>query len=165
MFTDCPANPIGAQNCFHNDDVGVMCAGTTCTQGAIRLQGGTATGGRVEICYNNIWGTVCDDFFDAVDTQVACRQLGLPVAGKIIMTIILGILGHMLAIIALAASTVTSGFTHGVGQVILLDDVQCVGNESRLIDCLARPLGQHNCAFAEDVGVRCEGIIMYGHRY
>ena len=53
-----------------------------CVQGAIRLQGGSATEGRtegrVEICNNNAWGTVCDDSFDDTDAQVACRQLGLP---------------------------------------------------------------------------------------
>ena len=79
---DCPANTLGTHNCDHSDDAGVRCVGTTCTQGDIRLQGGTATSGRVEICHNNNWGTVCDDLFGAVDAQVACRQLGLPVAGK-----------------------------------------------------------------------------------
>ena len=80
---DCTANTLGTHNCDHGDDAGVRCAGsiTTCTQGAIRLQGGTATSGRVEICYNNVWGTVCDDLWGIVDAQVACRQLGLPVAG------------------------------------------------------------------------------------
>ena len=48
----------------------------------------------------------------------------------------------------------TTGFTNGAGQ-IWLDDVACRGTEARLIDCLARPLGQHNCAHVEDVGVRC----------
>ena len=47
-----------------------------CITGAIRLQGGTATQGHVEICNNNVWGTVCDDSWDFVDAQVACRQLG-----------------------------------------------------------------------------------------
>ena len=32
--------------------------------------------GRLEICMNNVWGTVCDNMFDATDAAVACRQLG-----------------------------------------------------------------------------------------
>ena len=79
---DCPANPLGTHNCDHSDDAGVRCAGTTCTQGAIRLQGGTATSGRVEICNNHVWGTVCDDLWDSNDAQVACRQLGFSGKGK-----------------------------------------------------------------------------------
>ncbi len=39
--------------------------------------------GRVEICNRNIWGTVCDDFWGAVDARVACRQLGYATTGKL----------------------------------------------------------------------------------
>ena len=31
----------------------------------------------MEICYNNIYGSICDDFWDIVDASVVCRQLGL----------------------------------------------------------------------------------------
>ena len=32
---------------------------------------------------------------------------------------------------------------------------RCAGTEARLIDCPARPIGEHNCVHSEDVGVRC----------
>ena len=32
--------------------------------------------GRVEICYNNVYGSICDDFWDIVDASVVCRWLG-----------------------------------------------------------------------------------------
>lgn len=31
--------------------------------------------GRVEICYNNIYGTVCDDLFDEQAARVACGDI------------------------------------------------------------------------------------------
>ena len=46
------------------------------------------------------------------------------------------------------------GFTSGTG-VIWLDNVQCEGNESRLIDCPANQLGFHNCVHSRDVAVAC----------
>ena len=81
---DCPAQAVGTHNCDHVEDAGVRCAGAVspCTQGAIRLQDSNATQGRVEVCSNNAWGTVCDDFWGVADAQVACRQLGLPFSGK-----------------------------------------------------------------------------------
>ena len=53
-----------------------------CTEGDIRLIGGSRElEGRVEICLNNEWGTVCDQMWDDIDAGVVCRQLDLRSTG------------------------------------------------------------------------------------
>ena len=56
-----------------------------CTSGELRLRGGTTPmEGRVEICINRIWGTICDTFWNYQEAQVVCRQLGFPSIGELL---------------------------------------------------------------------------------
>ncbi len=105
-----------------------------CNIGDIRLIGGTvATEGRVEVCVNFTYGTVCDDFWGNLDATVVCRQLGHSPMG--------------------AVATGLSFFGQGT-DLIVLDDVNCVGTEARLLDCMYT--SSHNCIHLEDAGVRCQ---------
>ena len=61
----------------------VNSTGTICSYGDIRLVGGTENSeGRVEICINDQWGTVCDDGWSSIDAQVVCNQLGYEPQGE-----------------------------------------------------------------------------------
>ena len=76
---------------LHNQNF-ELCEGKQCfylahtciKSGALRLAGGsTIYEGRVEICNNNTWGTICDDHWDTDDAQVVCRQLNFFTSGTV----------------------------------------------------------------------------------
>ena len=48
-----------------------------CKHGAIRLSGGSINQrGRVELCQNETWGTICASDWGNMEASVACRSLG-----------------------------------------------------------------------------------------
>jgi deleted-in-malignant-brain-tumors protein 1 len=137
---------------------------SVCEDGDVRLSGGRHyREGRVEVCRNQQWGRVCDDHWDANDSAVVCRQLGLSDKGMYIL--------HFIALCSTDITMVLLSGAKAVGQSHLifgtvnaafpfvLDDVGCSGSETNLLHCLPH----HNCYTnnPENAGVQClrKGII------
>ncbi|KAI2658318.1 Neurotrypsin [Labeo rohita] len=103
----------------------------------LRLVGGEEDfEGRVEVFHDGRWGTICDDQWDDMDAEVVCRQLGLGGGAEVAPA---GVFGE------------------GTG-LILLDDVECEGSESSLLECKHSVWGRHDCSHSEDVGIRCHRV-------
>ena len=57
-----------------------------CMDGAVRLRGSSSPRiGRVEVCINGTWGTVCSRSWSYQSASVVCRQLGFSPYGTVYM--------------------------------------------------------------------------------
>jgi len=99
---------------------------------AVRLRGGAANYGRLEVFQNGTWGTVCDDHFETAEATVACRMLGFRTG----------------------EAKEEAHYGRGTGP-IWLDELNCRGHESSIYECLHNPIGENDCRHGEDAGVLC----------
>ena len=129
------------------------------------------TRGRVEICINGVYGTVCDDFWDNQDASVVCRQLGFSPYGELYR-----VLNSVILIMSIHCSSFYAGAIAQTGEIfgegnapLLLSQVNCSGSEITLKDCPAstESLGSGyatmpwpflECGQFQDAGVICQGI-------
>ncbi|XP_019616170.1 PREDICTED: deleted in malignant brain tumors 1 protein-like isoform X2 [Branchiostoma belcheri] len=126
----------GVNSCTHAHDLSVVCK----QEIVVRLADGTdgPNSGRVEVRYDGIWGTICDDGFGAADARVICRQLGYPDFG-----------------------TFHYGAHYGPGDgPIWLNNLQCTGFETNVEQCTHDGWGTHGgCTHPHDISVVCQGSV------
>ena len=104
----------------------------------VRLVGGESENkGRVEIYYNNTWGTVCRDYYwREIDSNTVCRQLGYN-----------GTTGYYL-----------SPFIGHENTPVWMDRVSCGTYDLCLGRCSFNGFGKSRCQHTQDIFVNCTGI-------
>ena len=153
-LTTCGHNGIGIHNCQHYKIATVECLGmlnvirkiipcsylfmfavpTFCPP--VRLVGGRIENeGRVEIYYNNTWGTVCWTYWDTYDSNAVCRQLGYTEA-----------IEHYF-----------SPLSNQENLPVWMDKVYCDTYEICVGKCSFAGFGNNQCRHRQDVFIRCNG--------
>uniref|UniRef100_A0A3Q4HXQ3 Soluble scavenger receptor cysteine-rich domain-containing protein SSC5D n=1 Tax=Neolamprologus brichardi TaxID=32507 RepID=A0A3Q4HXQ3_NEOBR len=105
----------------------------------IRLVGPSHCSGRVEVFHKGSWGTVCHDQWSIANAEVVCRELSCGTAIE---------------------AKKDAFFGQGKDE-IWLDDVQCTGHESSILQCQHKPFGVNNCGHNEDAGVVCSEHVRF----
>ena len=82
MMLESNVNQVGCQEYIFFFTNNVPFISIACTHVAVRVVGGSNNReGRVEVCLNGIWGTVCDNNWSQEDANIVCRQLGYSNSG------------------------------------------------------------------------------------
>ena len=153
-LSDCGHPGVGQKDyCSHDDDTKIRCFGklqlymicvsplsiTALLGNSLKIVNGTSEKeGRVEIYWKGRWSTICDNGWDDNDAVVLCKQLGY------------------------SGGSARGGayFGQGTGP-ILLNNVNCSGNESNIFGCDNR-YRTNNCDHHQDAGVVCTGESVKG---
>ncbi|XP_054772023.2 uncharacterized protein LOC129279993 isoform X2 [Lytechinus pictus] len=111
---------------------------THAADGDVRLRGGAANSGRVEVRRNTTWGTVCIDGFNKDSADVVCRQLGFR--------------GGALRV---DPEDDFSFMPVDTSLDIILFNASCVGNETNLADCSDVRWSDGTCQSSRQAAVFC----------
>lgn len=155
QFDTCRFRGFGCHNCVHSEDAGVRCftgpvaptstSSHSCRSSQTGLNQRLLTGVRTADCVggccraevrsrDDVWGTICDDYWDDRDADLFCVQLGFGEGGT--------------------ACDLSSRATGRASSPIFLDDVDC-SSANNFRSCSHRGWACHNCRHIEDAGVRC----------
>lgn len=132
---------------------------SNCSDGDTRLVGGVAENeGRVEVCINRAWGSICYyryNDWDVRDTRVVCRQHGHQELGMIASGAHSSC--YLVCFECRRYRTSNSQFGQGSGPVFLAS-LGCTGSELNLLQCPHTPFVGDRCTHSRDFGVRCRSM-------
>ncbi len=119
-------------------------------EGEIRLvAGSTNREGRIELCSNGRWGTVCGDGWTEREAALVCSKLGYSSASRSLFASTCSVNLNPVSLLLLIDAT-AQNFGEGTGRVY---DMSCLTTDTDTSDCnlIITPSSCHSM----DVGVRC----------
>jgi hypothetical protein len=135
--------------------------GIICHDGDVRLVNGSGPHeGRVEVCFNETWGTICSYIhrwnWNTTQADIVCQQLGYSGAGMILLLLLSHCLIHIMLI-----DKSTLGFGRG-SLPVLVKHVYCRGHESNIGECIYYTTRLSDCLRYESdvIGVHCISSII-----
>ena len=165
----------------HNNllfDIEMQVVPANCSDGDVRLVDGSVSHeGRVEVCINQVWGTICSstsryyyNYWDVSDAKVVCRQLGHQELGSYNNYYVHNWINtpdivNKCQFLLTGASVYTLSSTFGSGlDPIYLSNIGCSGSETDLLHCphsnYIQLASSTYCTHNRDVGLKCQRMVI-----
>ena len=124
----------------------------SCTNGDIRLGDSAVLRGRIEVCINGTWGTICDHHWTQEEASVVCSHLGYSPYGIKDRTYVKYFIKLSLCLGAMATKNIYLNYEWPIG----LFELRCSGNEINIWDCSYNTSnGGQYCHQHNDASVFC----------
>ncbi|XP_076860600.1 antigen WC1.1-like [Brachyhypopomus gauderio] len=135
-LSECPISSWSQAACSHEQDVGVICNGSSQVfhEGRVRLSGGRECKGQVEVFFIQDWRRVLLDSWSVSEASVVCRQLGCG------------------SVLNFSSSSPSSPEQH---SHMCVTGFNCSGSEAHLGNCSSAKLYNLSCSSREQLSITC----------
>ncbi|XP_076861234.1 scavenger receptor cysteine-rich type 1 protein M130-like [Brachyhypopomus gauderio] len=135
-LSECPISSWSRAECSHEQDVGVICNGSSQVfhEGRVRLSGGRECEGQVEVFFIQDWKRVLLDSWSVSEASVVCRQLGCG------------------SVLNFSSSSPSSPEQH---SHMCVTGFNCSGSEAHLGNCSSAKLLNFSCSSREQLSITC----------
>ena len=118
------------------------------------MNGAIEQEGRLEVCVNGVWGTVCSSGWDKTDAYVACKQLGKGNSNRGIVWIYIYTCINTSSCVGPLIWYNSNQFSDG-DYPIVVSNAGCGGWERTITDCTHNTYGEFYCARTQVIGIQC----------
>ena len=117
------------------------------------MDGDNSKGGRIEVCADNIWGSICSDGFDKTDAYVVCKELDLGESG---INNVFYYDDNVTWSLYVEPTVYTNSYFGDGDLPIVYSNMECRGYENTVLECTKQEFGTFTCSRDKVVGITCQ---------